>query len=219
MTRPASSLFLGIALVCSATLACSSAPTDHVGKDGKPVNGELTPNDPNGTPPNPNHDEGDPDPQDDQGEQPDQPGPKCDVMPTPIPEGWTTYSSTGFSVAGPSTGFSADTATSGVVQLFSDPAATTLGASFNPTLTLDGMVMAWTELLHGKGGHNCEVTTEATTYLCDDAIKIHGACTNMRSVEVMLVNHGGRVYFTSCDLTATGDRDVCAKFLTTLRFE
>ena len=218
MTRPASSLFLGVALVCAATVACSSAPTDHVGKDGKPVNGELSPNDPNGTqpPPNPNHDEGDPDPQDDQGEQP---GPTCDVTPAPIPDGWKTYSMTGFSVSVPGSGYTADSVSPTLMEFFPATPGTLLAASADTHGSMDGAVAAWKAVLGGKTGTACQVTTEETTYVCDPAIAIHASCMNERTVEVMLVQHGDQVYFTSCELGATGDKDTCAKFMTTLRFE
>jgi hypothetical protein len=215
MSRPVFSS-IAVAVVCAAAAACSS-PSDHLAKDGNAVGGENPPNDLTPTPPNPNHDEGNPDPGDDQGEQP---GPTCDKMPAPIPEGWKVYARTGFSVAAPSTGFSADLAVPTMVQLFPETPGTLLGAAARTDgATMDFMVKSWTSLMLGKGGHNCTVTSEATTYLCDDAIQLHGACENMRSIEVMLVKHGGLVYFTACDLSATGDRDVCAKFMTTLRFD
>src|SRR4051812_28532134 len=109
MLRPVFS-FLGVAVVCAAAVACSS-PTDRVGKDGKAVGGQNSPNDPNGTtPPNPTHDEGTADPGSDRGEQPTQPPRACGDTGKPIPDGWKVYSSSGFSVAAPST-FTADLST------------------------------------------------------------------------------------------------------------
>ena len=77
---------------------------------------------------------------------------------------------------------------------------------------------SWTVVLLGKSGHNCDITRESTTYQCADAIRLHATCGDARKVEVLLVEHDGRPYFTDCELGTTGDMATCTQFLTTLRF-
>lgn len=218
MLRPVFS-FLGVAVVCAASVACSS-PTDRVGKDGKAVGGQTSPNDPNGTtPPNPNHDEGNPDPQSDQGEQPTPP--TCDDPGKPIPDGWKVYTSADIRVAAPATGYTSEPSTPPSIELFSDaPYGTVLGASMRSDfLTKDAMVASWNTVLLGKSGHNCQITTEDTTYQCDDATRMHAVCANGRTIEVLVVMHGLHPYYASCEVNPGGDATICATYLDTLRID
>jgi hypothetical protein len=140
-------------------------------------------------------------------------GPACEKAAAPIPEGWTVRAMSSFSVAAPNEGLLTAESAPNMVQFYSAAPGTSLAAfERRDVLSLDEAAATWKRAL----GEKCALTSERTTHLCDEALRLRATCPGDRTTEVLVVHRHGATFSASCEISG-GDAATCAPFLASLR--